>query len=186
MRIRTNPVFAQPLPRRDAARPGSHAGGRNALRAGITAGDGSPPCPRAGPSPALGRRVRRVSLGDARQQRCFAGERAPPFPGSDGHKTFSDLPSFVDVLLDRQHYSAASFICPASDLDRPSSYEMNLNFVGRPLSEGPADAILASEGGSSAYCHDKSTEGIGHGSTTKHLFRRDSPSPPVTLLLVFT
>ena len=91
-------------------------------------------------------------------------------PGSDGHKTLSDLPSFVDVLVRRQHYPPASFICPASDLGRPSSYELNLNFVGQPLSKGRADTILASESGSCVQCHSGSSKGIGHGSTANHLF----------------
>ena len=91
-------------------------------------------------------------------------------PGSDGHKTLSDLPSFVDVLMQRQAYPAASFICPASDLDRPTSYEMNSEFVGQPLSKGRADTILASESGSCVQCHSGSNKGIGHGSTANHLF----------------
>ena len=91
-------------------------------------------------------------------------------PGSDGHKTLSDLPSFVDVLTTRQHYPAASFICPASEPDRPSSHELNFNFVGQPFSKGPAGAILASESGSCIQCHSGSTKGIGHGSTANHLF----------------
>ena len=91
-------------------------------------------------------------------------------PGSDGHKSLSDLPSFVDVLTKRQRYPAASFICPASDLARPSSYDLNLNFVGRPLAKGPPDAILASESGSCVQCHSGSSKGIGHGPTANHLF----------------
>jgi len=91
-------------------------------------------------------------------------------PGSDGHKTLSDLPSFVDVLVTRQHYPAASFICPASDLGRPSSYELNFNFIGQPFSRGRADAVLASESGSCVQCHSGSNKGIGHGSTANHLF----------------
>ena len=91
-------------------------------------------------------------------------------PGSDGHKTLSDLPSFVDVLVGRQHYPAASFICPASDLGRPSSYEMNFNFIGQPFSTGRADAVLASESGSCVQCHCGSGKGIGHGSTANYLF----------------
>ena len=91
-------------------------------------------------------------------------------PGSDGHKTLSDLPSFVDVLVGRQGYPAASFICPASDLGRPSSYELNFKYVGQPLSKGPADAVLASESGSCIQCHSGSSKGIGHGSTANHLF----------------
>ena len=42
-------------------------------------------------------------------------------PGSDGHKTISDLPSFVDVIMDRQRYPARSSICPTSDLERPTT-----------------------------------------------------------------
>ena len=91
-------------------------------------------------------------------------------PGSEGHKTLSDLPSFVDVLMKGQRYAAASFICPASDLERPTSYELNFRFVGQPLSAGPADAILASESGSCVQCHSGSTDGVGHGSTANHLF----------------
>ena len=91
-------------------------------------------------------------------------------PGSEGHKTISDLPSFVDVLMERQSYAAASFICPSSELDRPSSYELNFNFVGQPLSKGRADAVLASESGSCIQCHNGSDGGIGHGSTANHLF----------------
>ena len=91
-------------------------------------------------------------------------------PGSEGHKTLSDLPSFVDVLVERQGYAAASFICPTSGSDRRSSYELNFNFVGQPLSRGRADFILASESGSCVQCHDGSTAGVGHGSTANHLF----------------
>jgi prepilin-type processing-associated H-X9-DG protein len=91
-------------------------------------------------------------------------------PGSEGHKTLSDLPSFVDVLMKRQKFPAASFVCPASEVDRPSSYEMNFNFVGQPFSKGPADAILASESGSCVQCHEGSTQPVGHGSTVNHLF----------------
>ena len=90
-------------------------------------------------------------------------------PGSEGHKTLSDLPSFVDVLMERQGYAAASFVCPSSASGRPS-YELNFNFVGQPLSRGRADAVLASESGSCVQCHDGSTAGIGHGSTANHLF----------------
>ena len=90
-------------------------------------------------------------------------------PGSEGHKTLSDLPSFVDVLMERQGYAAASFVCPTSASQRPS-YELNFNFVGQPLSRGRADAVLASESGSCVQCHDGSTAGIGHGSTANHLF----------------
>jgi len=91
-------------------------------------------------------------------------------PGSEGHKTLSDLPSFVDVLMKRQRYAVASFICPASDLDRPSSYELNFNFVGQPLSKGAADAVLASESGTCVQCHAGTSKGFGHGSTANHLF----------------
>jgi prepilin-type N-terminal cleavage/methylation domain-containing protein/prepilin-type processing-associated H-X9-DG protein len=91
-------------------------------------------------------------------------------PGSEGHKSLSDLPSFVDVLVNRQHFPPKSFICPASDLDRPSSYEMNFQFVGQPYLKGRADAILASESGSCVQCHEGSSRGVGHGSTANHLF----------------
>lgn len=91
-------------------------------------------------------------------------------PGSDAHKTFSDLPSFVDVLMKRQRYPAASFVCPASELDRPTSYELNFRFAGQPFATGRADVILASESGSCIQCHDGSTGGIGHGSSANHLF----------------
>jgi prepilin-type processing-associated H-X9-DG protein len=91
-------------------------------------------------------------------------------PGSDGHKTLSDLPSFVDALMKRQGYPAGSFICPGSGLDRPTSYELNFKFAGQPLSEGRADTILASESGSCVQCHSGSSKGIGHGSTANHLF----------------
>jgi prepilin-type processing-associated H-X9-DG protein len=91
-------------------------------------------------------------------------------PGSDAHKAFSELPSFVNVLIKRQGYPAKSFICPASDLDHPTSYELNLKFVGQPLLKGRSDAILASESGTCIQCHDGSTRGLGHGSTANHLF----------------
>lgn len=91
-------------------------------------------------------------------------------PGSDAHKTFSDLPSFVDVLMKRQRFPATSFICPSSGLDRPTSYEMNFRFVGQPYSTGRADLILASESGSCVQCHDGSNRGFGHGSTANHLY----------------
>ena len=109
-------------------------------------------------------------------------------PGSDGHKTLSDLPSFVDVLMKRQRYPAASFICPASELERPSSYEMNFDVVGQPLSAGRADVTLASESGSCIGCHSGSNDRIGHGSTANHLFfdghvealPKPKAAPPVT------
>ena len=91
-------------------------------------------------------------------------------PGSEGHKTLSDLPSFVDVLVGRQRYPAASLICPASDPGRRSSYELNFNFVGRPMSDAPAGAILASESGQCVQCHSGSSRGVGHGATANHLF----------------
>jgi prepilin-type processing-associated H-X9-DG protein len=91
-------------------------------------------------------------------------------PGSEGHKTLSDLPSFVDALMKRQGYPAASFICPASGLGRPTSYEMNFEFVGQPLSKGRADVVLASESASCVQCHEGSNKGVGHGSTANHLF----------------
>jgi prepilin-type processing-associated H-X9-DG protein len=74
------------------------------------------------------------------------------------------------VLTKGQRFPAASFICPASELDRPSSYDLSFNFVGQPLSTGRADVILASESGSCIQCHSGSNAGIGHGSTANHLF----------------
>jgi prepilin-type N-terminal cleavage/methylation domain-containing protein/prepilin-type processing-associated H-X9-DG protein len=91
-------------------------------------------------------------------------------PGSDGHKTLSDLPSFVHVLMKKQRYPVASFICPGSDLPRPTSYDLNLQYAGQPFSKGPANAILASESGACVQCHSGSTIGIGHGATANHLF----------------
>jgi prepilin-type processing-associated H-X9-DG protein len=91
-------------------------------------------------------------------------------PGSEGHKTLSDLPSFVDVLVKRQHYPPAAFICPSSDLDRPSSYEMNFDYVGQPFSKGSARTVLAYEGGSCGQCHEGSKQLVGHGQTANHLF----------------
>ena len=91
-------------------------------------------------------------------------------PGSEGHKTLSDLPSFVDVLMKRQGYAAGSFICPTSGSDRPTSYELNFQFAGRPVSTARPDAILASESGTCVQCHDGSSAGIGHGSTANHVF----------------
>src|SRR5690349_19346141 len=90
--------------------------------------------------------------------------------GSEGHKSLSDLPSFVDVLVRRQGYPAASFICPASNLDRPSSYDVNFSFAGEPFTKGEPGAILASESGSCVQCHSGSTKGVGHGPTANHLF----------------
>jgi prepilin-type processing-associated H-X9-DG protein len=74
------------------------------------------------------------------------------------------------VLVERQGYAAASLICPGSESDRRSSYELNFNFVGQPLSRGRADTVLAYEGGSCVQCHDGSDAGIGHGSTANHLY----------------
>jgi prepilin-type processing-associated H-X9-DG protein len=91
-------------------------------------------------------------------------------PGSEGHKTLSDLPSFVDVLMKRQHFPAAAFVCPSSELGRPSSYELNFKYVGQPLVRGRADAVLASESGSCAQCHEGTTKGVGHGATANHVF----------------
>ena len=91
-------------------------------------------------------------------------------PGSEGHRTLSDLPSFVDVLMNGQRYPAVSFVCRDSESDARSSYDLNFDFVGQPLSKGRADAILASESGSCIQCHDRSDAGVGHGSTVNHLF----------------
>jgi len=91
-------------------------------------------------------------------------------PDSEGHKMLSDLPSFVDVLTASQHYPAASFICPSSDVGRRSSYEINFDFLGRPFLKGQPDLILASESGSCVQCQDGSNQGFGHGSTVNHLF----------------
>ena len=91
-------------------------------------------------------------------------------PGSEGHKTLSDLPSFVDVLMTGQRYRAASFVCGASESDARSSYDLNFDVVGQPLTKGRPDTILASESGSCVQCHDKSDAGGGHGSTVNHLF----------------
>ena len=67
-------------------------------------------------------------------------------------------------------YPAASFICPASELDRPSSYDLNFDYVGQPLSRGRADTVLAAETGSCIECHSGSNRDVGHGSTANHLF----------------
>ena len=91
-------------------------------------------------------------------------------PGSEGHKTLSDLPSFVDVLMKRQHFPAAAFACPGSEPGVRSNYEMNLNYVGQPYLKGRADAILASESGSCAQCHEGTSKGVGHGGAANHLF----------------
>jgi prepilin-type N-terminal cleavage/methylation domain-containing protein/prepilin-type processing-associated H-X9-DG protein len=103
-------------------------------------------------------------------------------PGSEGHKTLSDLPSFVDVLTKRQHFPPAAFTCPASSLSDRSSYEMNLRIVGQPLTKGRPDAILASESGSCAQCHEGKTNGVGHGASANHLFFdghvESLPKPP--------
>ena len=91
-------------------------------------------------------------------------------PGSDAHKSISELPSFVDVLLKRPDYPARLFICPASELDHPSSYDLNLNVAGRPFAKERADVILASESGGCVQCHERSSRGFGHGSVANHLF----------------
>ena len=91
-------------------------------------------------------------------------------PGSDGHKTLSDLPSFVDVLMKGQRYPAASFVCPSSGRSQPTSYELNFQFVGQPFAKGRPDLVLASESGSCVQCHEGSSAGVGHGSTANHLF----------------
>jgi prepilin-type N-terminal cleavage/methylation domain-containing protein/prepilin-type processing-associated H-X9-DG protein len=91
-------------------------------------------------------------------------------PGSEGHKTLSDLPSFVDVLAKRQHFPAGVFVCPGSASEPPSGYEMNFQYVGQPLAKGRADAVLASESGSCLQCHEGTTQGVGHGRYANHLF----------------
>ena len=91
-------------------------------------------------------------------------------PGSEGHKTISDLPSFIDALVKGQRYPAATFVCPSSEADRPTGYEMNLKYVGLPRSRGRADVILASESGSCVQCHEGTIAGVGHGSVANHLF----------------
>lgn len=91
-------------------------------------------------------------------------------PGSDAHKTFSELPSFVDVLMKRPDYTARLFICPASELDHPTSYELNLQVVGQPFSKERGDVILASETGTCIQCHNQTSAGVGHGSVANHLF----------------
>ena len=106
-------------------------------------------------------------------------------PGSDAHKSISDLPSFVDVLTGRRGFPAGLFICPGSGLDRPTSYELNFDVVGQPYAKGRADVVLAYEAGTCVQCHEGSTRGVGHGSMVNHLFfdghveglRRPGPPP---------
>jgi prepilin-type processing-associated H-X9-DG protein len=91
-------------------------------------------------------------------------------PGSDAHKSFSELPSFVDVLMKRPEYTASLFICPTSALEHPTSYELSFAVVGQPFSRTRGDVILASETGTCIQCHNRTSEGVGHGSLANHLF----------------
>ena len=93
-------------------------------------------------------------------------------PGSEAHKTLSDLPSFRDALTRLRATRAETFVCPASEVG-PTSYDLNLEYAGQPRSTGRSDVVLASEQGvaSCAGCH----EGAGarrnvHGATSNYLF----------------
>lgn len=65
-------------------------------------------------------------------------------PGSEAHKSFSDLPSFRDALVRLRACPPETFVCPTSRVE-PSSYELNLNYAGRPMQTGRGDTLLASE-----------------------------------------
>src|SRR6478735_6897084 len=53
-------------------------------------------------------------------------------PGSEAHKTLSDLPSFRDALVGLRSCPPETFVCPTSGVE-PSSYELNLDYAGRPM-----------------------------------------------------
>ena len=84
--------------------------------------------------------------------------------------TLSRITTFVDVLSKRQHFPAAAFRCPTSELGGRSDYEMNFQYVGQPLTRGPAGAVLASESGSCAQCHEGTSKAVCHGSSMNHVF----------------
>ena len=88
-------------------------------------------------------------------------------PGSEAHKTLSDLPSFRDALSRLRAGRVETFVCPVSQVE-PSSYDLNLDYAGRPMSTGRGDVVLASERSVSSClgCHDSAGTGHNvHGSS---------------------
>ena len=93
-------------------------------------------------------------------------------PGSEAHKTLSDLPSFRDALTRLRAMSVETFVCPVSGVE-PSSYDLNLNYAGRPMSTGRGDIVLASERSVSSCvgCHESTGTGNNvHGASSNSLF----------------
>jgi prepilin-type processing-associated H-X9-DG protein len=93
-------------------------------------------------------------------------------PGSEAHKTLSDLPSFLDALTRLRACGAETFVCPVSGVE-PSSYDLNLNYAGRPMSTGRGDIVLASERSvaSCVGCHESDgTARNVHRSGSNSLF----------------
>jgi prepilin-type processing-associated H-X9-DG protein/prepilin-type N-terminal cleavage/methylation domain-containing protein len=93
-------------------------------------------------------------------------------PGSEAHKTLSDLPSFRDALTRLRASRPETFVCPVSQVE-PSSYDLNLDYAGRPMSTGRGDMILASERRLSSClgCHESggTVQNI-HGPGSNFLF----------------
>ena len=93
-------------------------------------------------------------------------------PGSEAHKTLSDLPSFRHALTRLRAAAAETFVCAVSRVE-PSSYDLNVNYAGRPMSTGRGDVVLASERGvaSCVGCHESDGAGRNvHGSGSNSLF----------------
>jgi prepilin-type N-terminal cleavage/methylation domain-containing protein/prepilin-type processing-associated H-X9-DG protein len=93
-------------------------------------------------------------------------------PGSEAHKGFSDLPSFRDALVRGRSCPPETFVCPTSRVE-PSSYELNMNYAGRPMQAGRGDTLLASERrlASCQGCHESGdTDRNVHGPGSNSLF----------------
>jgi prepilin-type processing-associated H-X9-DG protein len=93
-------------------------------------------------------------------------------PGSEAHKSFSDLPSFRDALTRLHACPAETFVCPVSRVE-PSSYELNLNYAGRPMQTARGSTVLASERrlASCLGCHEAADSDRNvHGSGSNFLF----------------
>jgi prepilin-type processing-associated H-X9-DG protein/prepilin-type N-terminal cleavage/methylation domain-containing protein len=93
-------------------------------------------------------------------------------PGSEAHKGFSDLPSFRDALVRPRACPPETFVCPTSRVG-PSSYELNLNYAGRPMRTGRGNTLLASERrlASCQGCHESADADRNvHGPGSNTLF----------------
>ena len=93
-------------------------------------------------------------------------------PASEAHSSVAAAPSFRDALMRLQSYPAESFVCPTVE-GPASSYELNPNFEGRPMSKGGAAFILASEAAAAACATCHGGDGAGgeaHGGKPNFLF----------------